>query len=190
MSSTNGKNKNANDSYQTPVGAVEALLKELRVRPTDKFLEPCRGDGNIFNRVPLRSTHKFWAEIDEGIDYLETPFDKVDLIVTNPPFSLTEEFLRKSFSELAVGGTICYLQRLNYLGAVNRLPFWAEIGFPEKTSVLVPRPKFTKGSTDSCEYAWFIWDFGNRFPNLPEGLSHSIDKTNKKVQKILGIKNV
>lgn len=184
MSSSNGKNKQANDNYPTPVGAVKALVECLEPYVTDLFLEPCKGEGNIFNQVILPEGQKYWAEIDQGVDYLETEFPTVDLIITNPPFSLTEEFLKKSFSELAEDGTLCYLQRVNYLGAAVRLPFWKEIGFPDKTPVLVPRPKFVKGGSDSCEYMWMIWDKGGRFPNIPEGLSHSIDESAPKIIKM------
>ncbi|WP_455688281.1 EscU/YscU/HrcU family type III secretion system export apparatus switch protein, partial [Escherichia coli] len=81
---------------------------------------------------------------------------KADVIITNPPFSLTEEFMRKSLSELAPDGTLIYLQRVNFLGSKRRVPFWAEIGFPNKTPILVPRPRFVGGGSDSCEYCWFI----------------------------------
>ena len=177
MSSTTGKNIIDKEHYPTPVHSVEALLAQLVLRPTDTFLEPCRGEHRrIFDRIALPANQKSWAELSEDVDYLNTNFGKQDVIITNPPFSLTEEFLTKSMSELASDGTLVYLQRVNYLGAIKRVPFWTRIGFPEKLSVLVPRPKFNPDSKhgDSCEYAWFIWDKGNRFPNMAKGLSHTI----------------
>ena len=171
MSRTNGKGKESQEFYPTPAGAVKALMSVVVPRPGDLFLEPCRGDGAIADRVALPDTQKLWAELREGVDYLATPFPKCDLIITNPPFTLTEEFLRKSFSELAPDGTLIYLQRVNFLGSLVRVPFWAEVGFPEKTPILVPRPRFVKGGSDSCEYMWMVWDRGGRVV-LPDGLSH------------------
>jgi len=173
MSSTNGK-KIARDNYPTPIKTVEALLGKLTLRPNDKFLEPCRGETrNIYDRIDLPESQKSWAELDEGVDYLATSFEKQDVIITNPPFSLTVEFITKSLSELADYGTMAYLQRVNFLGSKCRIPFWQEIGFPEKTPVIVPRPRFVNGGSDSCEYMWLIWDKGNRF-DMPLGLSHLI----------------
>lgn len=172
MSSTNGRTV-ARELYPTPPECVDALLAKLILRPTDMFLEPCFGTGAIYNKVDLTETQKSFAEIEKGIDYLTTNFGTQDVIITNPPFSLTEEFIRKSLSELAPDGTMAYLQRVNYLGSKERLPFWFEIGFPAKTPIIVPRPRFVRGGSDSCEYAWFIWDNGNRF-DIPMGLSHIV----------------
>tara|TARA_R110002096_G_scaffold420470_1_gene625523 strand:+ start:273 stop:806 length:534 start_codon:yes stop_codon:yes gene_type:complete len=174
MSSTSG-NKIEKDNYPTPIGVVESLLSHLTLRANDKFLEPCRGLGrNIYDRINLPSDQKSHAELDEGIDYLKTRFAKHDVIITNPPFSLTVEFIRKSLSELAFDGTMVYLQRVNFLGSKVRVPFWAEVGFPDKTPVIVPRPRFVNGGSDSCEYMWMIWDRGDRFKSIPTGISHLI----------------
>ncbi|WP_323915113.1 DNA methyltransferase [Aeromonas veronii] len=173
MSSTTG-NTIERELYPTPESAVAALMSCINFRHDDIFMEPCRAEGNIYNPVPLPAQQKEWAEISQGRDYLEWDFGrKFDVIITNPPFSLTEEFLKKSLSELAPDGTLIYLQRVNFLGSKKRVPFWAEIGFPNKTPILVPRPRFVGGGSDSCEYSWFIWDRGNRVA-LPDGLSHII----------------
>jgi hypothetical protein len=173
VSSSNG-NTIDKDNYPTPIGTVEALLNELTLRSSDTFLEPCRGTGNIYDRINLPEGKKSWAELNEGVDYLTTKFDKHDVIITNPPFSLTVEFLKKSLSELAPDGTLVYLQRVNFLGSIRRLEFWKEIGFPNKTPIIVPRPRFVNGGSDSCEYMWMIWDRGERFSDIPKGLSHLI----------------
>lgn len=83
----------------------------------------------------------------------------VDLIVTNPPFSKSIEFVIKSLIEAK---TVCYLQRLNWLGSTSRKNFWNN-NPPDKIFVLSQRPQFMKemglkSGTDSTEYAWFIWD--------------------------------
>lgn len=174
MSSTNG-NVIPRELYPTPECVVDALMKVIKFRPDDNFLEPCFGEGAIFHKVPLPAIQKSRAEISLGIDYLTTEFPKKDVIITNPPFSLTEQFLEKSMSELADDGTLIYLQRVNYLGSKKRVPFWAKIGFPNKTPIIIPRPRFVNNGSDSCEYSWFIWDKGDRV-SLPLGLSHLISE--------------
>ncbi|CAH8215965.1 hypothetical protein VAE122_2970169 [Vibrio aestuarianus] len=116
MSSTNGKVE-PSELYPTPPEVVDALLAKLTLRETDTFLEPCYGTGAIFDKVDLPLSQKSYAEIEMGVDYLTTDFGTQDVIITNPPFSLTEEFIRKSLSELAPDGTMAYLQRVNYLGS-------------------------------------------------------------------------
>lgn len=182
MSSTNGKNIALNELYSTPAVAVDSLIEVISFLPDDTFREPCYGLGAIFNKVPLPRMNKSFAELAFNIDYLERELPQVDVIITNPPFSLTEEFIKKALSELKPNGTFACLQRLNYLGSVKRVPFWEEVGFPDKTPIIVPRPRFNNGKSDSCEYAWFIWDFGNRV-KLPLGLSHLISKTIVKPKK-------
>lgn len=174
MSSTTG-NTIPRELYPTPTPSVKALLSHITFRPEDTFLEPCRGTDAIYSEVHIPESQKYWAEIERGVDYLNTPFEQMDVIITNPPFTLTEEFIRKSLSELAPNGTMAYLQRVNFLGSKKRVPFWSEVGFPNKTPIIIPRPRFVNGGSDSCEYCWFIWDQGGRV-NLPLGLSHMVTK--------------
>lgn len=182
MSSTTGKVLE-NEVYPTPKGCIMSLMSVITFRPDDIFLEPCKGDDAIRDQVPLPEYRKLWAEIRSGRDYLTTGFPKVDVIITNPPFSLSTEFLRKSFSELTPDGTLIYLQRVNWLGSKKRVPFWGEVGFPNKFPIIIPRPRFDKrpGKTgDSCEYAWFIWDRGGRV-HLPKGISHLFSVDTKSI---------
>lgn len=174
MSSTHG-NTIENDNYETPVECVDALLKLVDFRPNDEFLEPCKGENeNIYSRVNLPEAQKQWAEITQGVDYLNTSFTKKDVIITNPPFSLSEPFIEKMLSELKEDGTLIFLQRVNFLGSVKRVPFWSKVGFPEKAPILVPRPRFVGGGSDSCEYCWFIYDRGNRTSKIPNSFSHIV----------------
>ena len=98
MSSTNGKNKRPNDFYPTPARVTDALLSQFQFKEGDTFLEPCRGDGAIYDRIDLPEERKHWAEIQERVDYLGQDFAArglyYDVVITNPPFSLAEEFIR------------------------------------------------------------------------------------------------
>lgn len=178
MSSTNrGSKRIANDKYNTPQTAIDSLLDVVRFDNCYRFLEPCRGDGAILNSIPV--TDRWWAEIDCGIDYLTTTFTNVDLIITNPPFTLALEFLQKSLAE---ADSVWYLLRLNFLGSKRRKPFW-NANPPTHQLVLSERPCFVwvckdckamydpdsttvcevcggkvRAQTDSIEYAWFGWD--------------------------------
>lgn len=165
MSATNrGAIRNENDFYPTPTYSVSSLLNLIKWDKVTSFLEPCRGDGAIYNLVDTKV--KQWAEINEGIDYLTTSFVKRDLIITNPPFTFAKEFLEKSLTE---SDCVCYLLRLNYLGSQARKSFWNKIGTPNKLLILSKRPSFTGKGTDATEYAWFCWD-KSELINLPNGI--------------------
>jgi tRNA1(Val) A37 N6-methylase TrmN6 len=58
--------------------------------------------------------HHDWCEIGRQRDYLSTPCPSVDLIVCNPPFSLSLEFFQKSLTEASA---VAYLPRLNFLAS-------------------------------------------------------------------------
>ncbi|AWH15307.1 acetyl-coenzyme A synthetase [Aeromonas phage 14AhydR10PP] len=187
MSSTDG-NVVENENYPTPEAAVRALMSKIDFKVDDVFLEPCCGDlrdaeGNptpcIYNLVDLPESRKHWAEIRMDREFLGRSYgcERFDVIITNPPFSLSCEFLEKCKNLLAPGGTLIFLQRVNWLGSKKRVKFWERMTFPEKTPILVPRPKFNKAKkgTDSCEYCWYIWDYGGRTARaIPVGLSHMV----------------
>ena len=159
MSSQNrGSARVENDYYPTPIESTVPLLNKINFNNVTTFLEPCCGDGRILDLIPENKV-KFWAEIQNGRNYFDYEFEDIDLIITNPPFSLAIDFLKKSLSEAK---TVCYLQRLNWLGSKVRKEFWNN-NPPDKIFVLSTRPQFKRelglgGGSDSTEYAWFIWD--------------------------------
>lgn len=143
--------------YPTNDETVQRLFSVVPINPDWAYLEPCRGQAQaIYKHMPEGSQ---WAELSEGVDYLETKFEPVDCIITNPPFSLTQQFLQKSFTEADV---IIYLQRINYLGSKGRKDFW-NMHKPTNLIVLSKRPSFSPdGRTDQTDYAFFIWDYKGR----------------------------
>ena len=164
MSATNrGAIRSTNDFYATPSYTLDVLTRQIKWKGVTSFLEPCKGDGSIYNPVSelIPSSDKIldYCEISEDIDYLTfEPEIQYDLIITNPPFSAAESFLRKSIKE---SKCVCYLLRLNFLGSAKRKDLWKEVGSPNKLLVLSKRPSFTGKGSDATEYAWFCWDKNN-----------------------------
>lgn len=159
MSATNrGTIRNVNDFYPTPLYTIDSLIKNIDFNKVSSFLEPCKGDGIIYNNI--NCSIKTYCELSEEIpkNYLNTTYGKFDLIITNPPFSLAKEFLEKSIKE---ADCVCYLLRLNFLGSQKRKLFWENISTPNKLLVLSKRPSFTGKGTDATDYAWFCWDKNN-----------------------------
>lgn len=165
------------DFYPTPTEVIDKLFDNYYLEGVhnETILEPCAGDGAIVatirNRYPQSTI--FAIEIDDShgskletsgatkitiADYLkiaDKTFPAIDWIITNPPFSLAQEFIEKSL-KIAQKGVIMLL-RLNFLGSQKRHDFWVK-NPPSKIMVLSKRPSFTGHGTDSQEYAWFIWD--------------------------------
>ena len=80
-----------NDVVMTKVKSAKFIIDHFS--PKGNILEPCRGTGSFYN---LFKGNKDWCEITEGKDFFDYN-KKVDWIITNPPFSIFDEFLLKSF---------------------------------------------------------------------------------------------
>ena len=80
------------DNVQTPLH-IAKLVMAYFPPPYGVVLEPCRGDGNIYNLLP---SPKDWCEIREGKDFFDYN-GKVDWIITNPPYSNYDRFVAHCF---------------------------------------------------------------------------------------------
>lgn len=83
---------NPSDIVYTPENIAAGIIQFLN--PSGKCLDPCKGDGAFYNYLPEGSDY---CEIREGKDFFEYN-KKVDWIIGNPPYSIFEQFLQKSFS--------------------------------------------------------------------------------------------
>lgn len=155
-----GIRDNHTDYYPTPEWCYNNLDIDYSLFNT--ALEPCAGDGRIFEFLLDKGLDTDFCEITEGIDFFEYS-KKVDLILTNPPFSLAQEFIEHS---LSIADTVIMLLRINFLGSQKRLDFWRKYP-PTALHILSKRPSFTGKGTDATDYAWFVWDKSNK---LEKGL--------------------
>ena len=177
MSSTNrGRDRNALDFYETPPEVTRMIL--ARLQPASIVIDPCCGD-----RAILRVVAEVWpraacAGID--IDPARAANKHADAlgdmswgcrgatIITNPPFSRAEEFVRRALHEAGPSGTVAMLLRLAFLESRGRAALHIER--PSDVFVLAKRPSFTgDGKSDSAAYAWFVWGpgRGGRWEVLP-----------------------
>lgn len=159
MSATGrGTKRQAHDFYATPTWCTEAIAQQIHWHNgIVDVLEPCIGDGAIANVLLEKYVdHVEWAEISRGRDFLTYEFGrKFDFIITNPPFSLAQEFVEKS---LTLANCVIMLLRLNFLASAKRKEFW-EKNAPTAVYVLTKRPSFTgDGKSDATDYAFFVWD--------------------------------
>ncbi len=182
MSSTlRGYDRHKSDYYVTPDWIIDELFEaipELFEEMDGRIaLDPCAGGGIVngtqafgmpypeaLKRQGWKTIHTMdvrddsLAEIKHDFLQWDTKID-YDLIITNPPFAIAEEITRKALS-LAdpESGKVIMLQRLNWLGSASRDDFFTQ--YPPSLIVMhAKRPSFGgTTSTDSVEYAHFIWD--------------------------------
>lgn len=87
----NTKISTPNDVVMTKRETAKAIVDYFK--PTGKCLEPCAGQNAFYDALP---EPKQRCEISEGIDFFQHK-DKVDWIITNPPFSIYDHFLLHAF---------------------------------------------------------------------------------------------
>lgn len=140
------------DVYETPEWAVKCLFDLIPIRKGWTYMEPCRASGRFYNELPIGSA---WGEIREGVDYLNTSYERVDCIITNPPYSLAQEFVEKAHNDADV---VIMLLRMGFLESMRREEFWKKYPL-DNLITLSKRPSFTEdGKTDGAGYAFFVWD--------------------------------
>ena len=180
MSSTNRSNlrdTHIADYYVTPIDKISDFLEEFeKVENVDKsinILDCCAGgDEKHPMSYPEALIKKGFINIstldirDDSLsetkgDYLHMDYtNKMDMIITNPPFSLALDIIKKSLEDVREGGFVIMLLRLNYFGGKARKELW-EKQMPKYCFVHHKRISFTDDrKTDSIEYAHFVWQKG------------------------------
>jgi hypothetical protein len=140
------------DYYPTPEWCFTNLNNVIDFSKFKTAHEPCAGDHRLVKFLQNEGLSVSYSEIQEDKDFFAWD-DNVDLILTNPPYSIAQEFIEHALPRAQC--TIMLL-RINFLGSVKRYDFWKN-NRPDSLIVLSNRPSFTGSGTDSTEYAWFVW---------------------------------
>lgn len=150
--------RNASDFYPTPPEATQALLNFLRLPEGTTVWEPACGEGHMVEIMEQNRLEVIGTDIQTGTDFLqaEAPED-VQWIITNPPFSLAEEFIRKS-AECKV--PFAMLLKSQYWHAARRVALFSTIP-PAYVLPLTWRPDFlfkTRGKgSPLMDVIWCVW---------------------------------
>jgi hypothetical protein len=166
------------DFYATPVPATLELLAREEFK--GKILEPACGQGHIMQAVKLHAPlctvegtdivqreDVFNLGVRGGVDFLTAPYKpgEYDHIITNPPFSLVQEFIKKSLDVAAQKvGIFCKIQLLEGKSRkelFEKSPLKTVYVFSGRVSTLFDgRALNEKGkpwASTMC-FAWFVWD--------------------------------
>lgn len=155
------------DDYPTPEWVIRAIAPHVAGATV---LDPCCGAGAVLDVFRERGSNVVGIEVSDeraeearakGHDVtignaLDVDWPVADLIITNPPFSLAQEFAEKALRSVARGGTVAMFLRLGFLESKRRLSFHRAHG--SSVYVLASRPSFTaNGKCDKTPYGWFLW---------------------------------
>lgn len=155
--------REAEDFYPSPAEITYALVHyELPYFEKYKVLEPCCGDGAIsviledFG-VRVRSQDLIDRGFGEtGIDFLQTKKSDCQAIITNPPFNLSEAFIRHGFDTHGVKYMAMFL-KASYWHAASRKKLFLEHQ-PSRVYALQWRPDFKGQGGPTMDFIWVVWD--------------------------------
>lgn len=163
---SNGTRKKS-DFYETPYSITSSFLEREKFDYSLSILEPACGNNAI-----VKILENYWDKdniiandlFGNGKDFLSET-DNYSYIITNPPFSLAQEFILKA-KEIAIN-KFCFLLPLSYLHGKKRFDtIWSDNTFPlSKIYVYTRYPLLGeilrddgKYHTGMMVYAWYVWD--------------------------------
>jgi len=165
---TNNRARVENDYYATPKEATLALLeREDIVYPA---LEPACGEGHIA-KLLTKGTVVATDLVDRGygvglVDFMETA-NRYETIITNPPFSLFLEFVRKGLElaneKVILFGKIQALEGVKRATFLEHSPLRTVYVFKKRVNPLrngSPVDENGKKWASTMCFAWFVWEQG------------------------------
>ncbi len=146
---------NSFDGPQTPAWALDYLTPFLS--KTWLIWEPACGKGSLVNGLRVRGFRSFGSDILEGKDFLCEEPEHWDCLVTNPPYSIKTDWIKRCYSlkkpfALLLPWTALETEKRQRLFRENGLEI---IGIPERIHFELPgNPK-----KKTCWFAtnWFTW---------------------------------
>ena len=159
--------KDRSDSWQTPPHALDPLLPYLK---REWLIWECSaGKGNLVKALREYDFDVYASDIKNGRNFLKIPRGKLaeemsfivsayDCIVTNPPYSLKNEFLERAY---ALGRPFAFLMPLFTFESSKRQEMFEKHGLEviliNKRLTFEPPP----GQTPlNLAAAWFTWKLG------------------------------
>lgn len=150
--------RNESDYYPTPPEATQALLDFLDIPRGTVIWEPACGEGHMVQVLERNRLKVIATDIQGGTDFLTAEMPRnTEWIITNPPFSLAEQFIRKCAEH---NKPFALLLKSQYWHAAKRTPLYWEIT-PEYVLPLTWRPDFlfkTRGKgAPLMDVIWCVW---------------------------------
>lgn len=148
------------DNLYTQEEAIKFLCDNLNLSNINKVWECASGTNNISNYLNKIGIDVVTSDIETGVNFLDNEFE-CDAIITNPPYSLKNQFLKRAFE---LGKPFAMLLPLTTLESAVRNELFRD----KSIQVLIPNKRFDFTGKKNCWFAtaWFCWKM-----NLPEQLN-------------------
>jgi hypothetical protein len=165
LTNASSPRRSSTDFYPTPPNVTLALLNYLKLPTGTRIWEPACGEGHMANVFKYRgfevvSTDLYYRGYGQGgKDFLHTDFIYCDWIITNPPFSLSEAFIRRCIKQ---GKPFALLFKSQFWHAAKKRKLF-EAYRPEAVLPLSWRPNFLFAQTERksgsplMEVCWTVW---------------------------------
>ena len=134
------------NDFQTPPWVLEPLYPYIR----ERVWECACGNGNLVSALKNRSISVHGTDIQGGIDFLTSlPCYEISCIVTNPPYTLKDEFLARCYF---LGLPFALLMPLTALEGIKRQALYRKHGLE---LILLPRRVNFETPSGEGAGAWF-----------------------------------
>ena len=168
-----GYARNARDAYFTEPWVTKALLDAVEFG--SPIWEPACGDGRMAEAIlnhprgyccAFSDVHDYgyepkWFKLCDFVrDPCPWPETQFNDVITNPPFDLAREFVRKALHVVyPQRGKVAILQRHEFDAPKANWPLF-EPPFAQKL-ILSKRPRWSTADKASPRfpYAWYVWDW-------------------------------
>lgn len=177
------------DFYPTPPEVTEALLRFLHIPETKVIWEPACGNGDMSRVIQSRGNRVISTDLRDtgfgegGVNFLTTT-RQADAIITNPPFSHAEEFIRHA---LSLTPNVAMLLKSQFWHARKRAKLFEEHP-PAYILPLTWRPDFMfdirgdERASPVMDCLWCVWLEGRTGahyqpltkPDIPHGRTGAI----------------
>lgn len=158
------------DFYPTPPEATHALLD--REEFSGSIWEPACGDGAIcrvlserghFDLTATDLVNRGYGEFDH--DFLTSPY-RADNIITNPPYTLAQQFIELSLKRTT--GKVAMLCKLQFLEGAKRKKLFETTPL-KSVYVFSKRLTMTRNgekmkNSGMIAFAWLVWEHGHCGP--------------------------
>lgn len=147
------------DDLYTPGKAVDPILHVIMEGffPKKPVLwEPCDKGVSLISKIAREKSYKVISTCIPDFDFLvEDPEFEYDMIITNPPYSLKEQFIQRCYE---LGKPWALLLPLTALEGINRGEMFRKYGV--SLMVLDRRLDFTGKKSNWFNASWFYWGIG------------------------------
>jgi len=153
--------RHSSDFYETPPEATRALLGVLDLQEGTRVWEPAVGAGAISLVLDLAGMDVTGTDIRaQGVDFLQCEPIACDWIITNPPFNLANEFVRRAWS---IDVPFAFLLKATFWNTKRTGELFRDCP-ADGVYPLTWRPAMApdRGSSPTMDFSWVVWRSGRK----------------------------